>query len=77
MNDVRALLERQAVWQAARKQLSWPEKIRMVEAIHETLRQFRAMRTAGTSRSKAIPTCADTSLIWYTPVLSRVEGTGK
>ncbi len=60
MHDVRTLLERQAEWQEARKQLSWPEKIRMVEAIHDTLRHFRAMRNAGTSRCNAIQSCDPT-----------------
>ena len=35
MSDVQRLLERQAEWQKRRKSLSWPEKLRMVEAIWE------------------------------------------
>ncbi|OGP21760.1 MAG: hypothetical protein A2038_04925 [Deltaproteobacteria bacterium GWA2_57_13] len=41
MSDIQQLLERQAEWQKSRKSLSWPEKIRMVEAIRESILQFR------------------------------------
>lgn len=38
MNETtKKLFERQAAWQKARRQLSWPEKIAMAEAIRETL----------------------------------------
>jgi hypothetical protein len=54
MTDIRRLLERQAEWQKARAGLSWPEKIRMAEAMRETLRQFRGTSTSGGSRGAAI-----------------------
>jgi len=45
MTDIRHLLQRQAEWQKARRSLSWAEKIRLVEALHDAIRQFRDMRT--------------------------------
>ena len=42
MFDVKRLLEKQAQWQRNRASLSWPEKIRMVEAIRESVQQLRA-----------------------------------
>ncbi len=61
MTDVRRLLERQAEWQKARGGLSWPEKVRMAEAIRETISQLRGGRhepreahTAPPSMKKAI-----------------------
>ena len=42
MNDVIKLLERQAAWQKGRKSLSWPEKIRIAEAIRESILQIRS-----------------------------------
>ena len=44
MSDIQRLLERQAEWQKRRKSLSWAEKIRMAEAIRESVLQFQ--RTA-------------------------------
>jgi hypothetical protein len=41
-NDVKKLLERQAAWQKGRKSIPWPEKIRMVEAIRESILQIRS-----------------------------------
>ena len=41
MDDVKKLLERQALWQKGRKSLPWPEKIRMAEAIRESILQIR------------------------------------
>jgi hypothetical protein len=41
MNNIQPLLDRQAAWQKHRAALSWAEKIRMVEAIQETLRQLK------------------------------------
>jgi len=41
MTDIRHLLERQAEWQRARGGLSWPEKVRMAEAMREAIRQLR------------------------------------
>jgi hypothetical protein len=44
MTDMRELFERQAAWQAGRRRLSWPEKVRMAEAMRESLVRFRIMR---------------------------------
>jgi hypothetical protein len=41
MNEVLELLQRQANWQKSRKRLSWPEKIRMAEAIHDSVAHLR------------------------------------
>lgn len=41
MNEVLALLERQANWQRSRRALSWPEKIRLAEEIRDSARQLR------------------------------------
>ena len=56
MTDMRRLLERQAEWQKTRNRLSWPEKVRMAEAVRESLRQLRRApsgRTGPPSRSGA------------------------
>jgi len=44
MSDIQPLLRRQAAWQKNRERLSWPDKIRMVEALQGTLRQLRSSR---------------------------------
>ena len=44
MLDVRQLLERQAAWQKSRKSLTWPEKIRMAEAIRESVLELLRTR---------------------------------
>jgi len=54
MTDIRHLLERQAEWQKDRGSLSWPEKIRMAEAMRETLRQFRGMSSREARRPSAV-----------------------
>jgi len=43
MSDNRSLFEQQSKWQRSRACLSWPEKIRMAEAVQETLRRFRSL----------------------------------
>jgi hypothetical protein len=40
-DPVRELLERQREWQKSRQSLSWEEKIRMLEAIRETIVKLR------------------------------------
>jgi hypothetical protein len=42
MTDMRELFERQAAGQAGRRRLSWPEKIRVAEAMRESLVRFVA-----------------------------------
>ena len=46
MLEVKRMLERQEAWQASRRLLSWPEKLRMVEAMMETLRAFAMLRAS-------------------------------
>jgi len=41
MREIQKMLERQAGWQKGRAALSWPEKIRMAEAIRESVRLLR------------------------------------
>ncbi len=41
MTDIPALLQRQAEWQKTRTALSWPEKVRMSEAIRPTILALR------------------------------------
>ena len=56
MNDIRILLDRQAAWQSNRAALSWPEKIRMAEAVREWAAQVsraRRSKTAPKEGSKA------------------------
>jgi hypothetical protein len=45
MTDMRELFERQAAWQAGRRGLSWPEKVRMAEAVRESVVRLREMRS--------------------------------
>ncbi|MGQ0652080.1 MAG: hypothetical protein ACT4P4_07430 [Betaproteobacteria bacterium] len=42
MDKLKALLERQARWQRARRGLSWAEKIRMAEAVRESAARWNA-----------------------------------
>jgi len=51
VSNVRDLMARQAAWQKRRSQLSWPEKIRMAEAIRESVcRLSRRSPAAGPSQ---------------------------
>lgn len=55
MTDTRKLLERQAAWQKGRAALTWPEKVRMAEAVREWAAKFRRARpttTDGVSASR-------------------------
>jgi hypothetical protein len=45
MTDTRSLLERQAEWQKQRTALTWPEKIRMAEAVRESAAKLRRDRS--------------------------------
>lgn len=42
-SEVKELLERQARWQKARNELSWPVKIRMAERVRESILRLRAV----------------------------------
>jgi len=44
--DMGTLFQRQAAWQAGRRRLSWPEKVRMAEAMRESAIRFRALQLA-------------------------------
>lgn len=45
MTDVRLLLEKQEQWQKARRALSWPEKMQMVLAVRDSVRELAKART--------------------------------
>lgn len=53
MTDMRELFERPAAWQAGRRGLSWPEKVRMAEAIRESLVRLRDMRSIDPKTDRA------------------------
>lgn len=53
MSEGGTLLERQARWQTTRQSLSWPEKIRMAEAIRDSVRTLRQVRPDSSTMSKA------------------------
>lgn len=50
MTDIRDLVERQARWQRGRAALPWPEKIRLIEMIHESIKALRAGARTGSER---------------------------
>ena len=55
---IKKLLERQSAWQKGRKELSWPEKIRMAEAVRESvvrLRHSASKRTTEKTKDKSGP----------------------
>ncbi len=53
MTDARELFERRAAWQAGRRRLSWPEKVRMAEAIRGPLVRLRSTRPIDPKRVHA------------------------
>ncbi len=63
MTDTRLLFERQGAWQKAQKDLSWSEKIRLVEAMQDGIRWLRGSADDGTKqptdRSESKPTQPD------------------
>ena len=52
MNDAVAELERQWAWQRERRLLSWPEKVRRVEGIRESIVELRRDRKRVTASPK-------------------------
>jgi hypothetical protein len=40
-NELKQMLERMAEWQRSRATLTWAEKIRMAEAVRESLAEYR------------------------------------
>jgi len=53
--ELQALFEAQAAWQRARAGLSWPEKIRMAEAMREGAWQLRRSPVKQTGREPGPP----------------------
>jgi hypothetical protein len=47
MTDIGKLLGRQAEWQKRQQALTWPEKVRMAEAIRESVAKLRRPRQPG------------------------------
>ena len=45
MTEIDKLFERHKEWHKSRIALSWPEKIRMAEAVRESVKKMREMRT--------------------------------
>jgi len=60
-SELKALLEAQAAWQRSRARLSWPEKIRMAEAMRESAAQLR--RVPSDERRSLAPTSTTPSTI--------------
>ena len=58
MLDVMQMLERQKAWQVSRRLLSWPEKLRMAEALREAALEFGRLR-ASSGRQGADPAAKD------------------
>lgn len=46
MFDAKEMLRRQEAWQASRRLLSWPEKLRLAVAMRETVLVFGELRAA-------------------------------
>jgi hypothetical protein len=44
MSEIKKLVERQAAWQKGRTALTWPEKIRMAEAVRDWVARLRRAR---------------------------------
>jgi len=42
MDEIKRLLERQSRWQIARRNLPWPEKLRLVVTLRESVQQLRS-----------------------------------
>jgi hypothetical protein len=53
--DIRDLLERQARWQKSRVVLPWSEKVRLAEAVRESILRLRGLREVKNSESCAAP----------------------
>ncbi|MGO9271864.1 MAG: hypothetical protein ACLQOO_16635 [Terriglobia bacterium] len=62
MDDTLKLLQRQAAWQKSRVALTWAEKVRMAEAVRESVAQLRRARSpkaSGVPASKDPPGSPD------------------
>jgi hypothetical protein len=49
--ELQRLFERQSAWQKSRRNLSWPEKVRMVEGARESIQRIAGMRTGESTSS--------------------------
>jgi len=45
MTEIPERLKKQAQWQKSRRDLSWPEKVRLAEAIRDSLESLRRSRS--------------------------------
>ena len=52
MTDVRRMLERQAEWQRALRDLSWPEKMRMAAKVRSDVMALRRSKRVAFAGSK-------------------------
>ncbi len=52
MDEIKRLLERQSRWQSARRNLPWPEKLRLVEALRESVQELRSAPVAAADQGK-------------------------
>jgi hypothetical protein len=55
MTELEKLFEQQAAWQKSLQHLPWHEKIRMAEAMRETIAQFRKPKPGSRSRDETEP----------------------
>lgn len=55
MNEIARMLKRQAEWQRSRQSLTWPEKIRMVEAVRDSIQLLRRTGPAKAVTATAPP----------------------
>ena len=56
MSEIPERLKKQAQWQKSRRNLSWPEKVRLAEAIRDSLEPLRRSRSgANTPRQVRRP----------------------
>jgi hypothetical protein len=50
MSEVPERLKKQAQWQKTRRDQSWPEKVRLAEAIRESLERLRRSQSGANGR---------------------------
>ena len=52
MTEMLKLFERQTAWQKGRAALTWPQKIRMAEAVRESVARFARVRPVPNSAER-------------------------
>ena len=52
LDEIKRLLERQSRWQSARRNLPWPEKLRLVVALRESVQELRSAPVATANQEK-------------------------